>query len=186
MKKTDWQLIIVGLIIVFAFSRCYNSQKATEQVNKADSKFPEIVAKLARDKYPCTQLLKTDTAVVFKDTTVYIECPDTLTNNPTPFETIRFDTINNVVTKIVKVPVTIRTAAQTITRWFEDSAKLKLAAITLTNLQADTANYRKQIIKLDGKVSTRNKWLLWLLIIVICETLWILRKPIIKLFTAFI
>jgi len=179
--KTLLQLILIGLVIM-CFSKC---NTAKELMDKAEKKDAGIVAEYARQKYPCTQLLKTDTALVFKDTVVYLECPDTISTS-IPYETIRFDTINNVVTKIVKVPVTIRTAAQTITRWYEDSAKLKLAAITQNNLQADTASYRKQILKLDGKVATRNKWLLWLLIIVICETLWILRKPIIKLFTAFI
>jgi len=177
------KLIIIGIVIM-CFNSCYNAQKATEQVNKADSKFPEIVAKLARDKYPCTDLLKPDTLVTIKDSLVFVdvECPDSITT-----ETIvKTDTLNNVITKTIRVPVNMPIQIRTITKWFEDSAKLKLAAISLNNLQQDTANYRKQIVKLDGKVATRNKWLLWLLIVVICETIWILRKPIIKLFTAFI
>jgi len=162
----------------------FGCSTAKELLDKAEKKDPAIVAEYARQKYPCTDLLKPDTLVTIKDSLVFVdvECPDSITKETV----IKTDTLNNVITKTIRVPVNMPIQIRTITKWYEDSAKLKLAAISINNLQQDTANYRKQIVKLDGKVATRNKWLLWLLIVVICETLWILRKPIIKLFTAFL
>lgn len=178
-NKSLWVVILL-LAIISVLASC---STAKELLDKAEKKDPAIVATYARDKYPCTDLLKPDTATIWRDSTVYIECPDSI---PATYETVRYDTVNNTITRVVKVPVTIRTAGQVITRWYEDSAKLKLYRLQVEGLQSDTANYRKQMHKLTGKVSTRNKWLLWLLVVVVCETLWILRKHILKLFKLFI
>ena len=180
-KMLKW--FFIGLLLLIIIAILASCSTAKELLDKAEKKDPAIVATYARDKYPCTELLKTDTAIIYKDSTVYIECPDSL---PATFETVRFDTVNQVVTRVVKVPVTIRTAEKIVTRWFEDSAKLKLYELQVNSLQTDTARLNKQVIKLSGKVAARNKWLLWLLIICICETLWILRKPILRLFKLFI
>ncbi len=154
------------------FSRCYTSDKAQHQVNKADAKYPEIVAKLARDKYPCTELLKNDTAVIFKDTTIYVDvdCPDTSSTNN--FETIRTDTINKVITKTVRVPVNVQLPQKIITKYFEDSAKLKLASIDLN--KANTAIEKlqasnDQLSKQNSRKSKEN-WV-WR-IIALCLICW--------------
>ena len=133
------------LLIALLLCGCYTQKKATEQVNKANDKFPEVVAKLARDKYPCTDLLKPDTAVIWKDTIVYVDCPDTASN---PFQVVRYDTVNKVVTlpgRTIKVPVTIPAKTVYIDRWFEDSAKLKLAAIERDKLVKENEKQKKTI-----------------------------------------
>jgi len=166
------------LLLIFILTGCYTQKKATEQVEKANDKFPEVVAKLARDKYPCKDLLKPDTTTIYQDSLIFVEveCPDV------PTEVIRIDTVNNVITRTVRVPVNMPVQIRTVTKWYEDSAKLKLFTLQVESLQADTASLRQETVKLYGKVSSRNKWLLWLIIICACETLWILRKPIIRLF----
>ena len=162
-NNSIWVILLLLAITVVLFSSCYNSQKATDQVNKADSKYPDIVAKLARDKYPCTQLLKTDTAVIFKDTTVFLDCPDSI---PKQYETVRFDTVNNVVTRIVKVPVTIHTAGQVITRWWEDSAKITISKIDVNKLRADSSKMTDHIAYLSKKIAhkTKENWI-WRIIV---------------------
>lgn len=162
------------LLIILILAGC---SSAKELMDKAEKKDPAIVAKYARDKYPCTDLLKPDTAIIYQDSVVYIDCPE----NTTMFETVRTDTVNNVITKIVRVPVNMPVQVKTITKWYEDSAKVKICAVHVASLQADTASLNKQVTKYKGKVETRNKWLLWLIIVCACETLWILRKPILKL-----
>ena len=140
------------LLIALLLCGCYTQKKATEQVNKANDKFPEVVAKLARDKYPCTDLLKPDTAVIWKDTIVYVDCPDTASN---PFQVVRYDTVNKVVTlpgRTIKVPVTIPAKTVYIDRWFEDSAKLKLAAIERDKLVKENEKQKKTIRKLTKAV----------------------------------
>ena len=163
------------ILIILIFASCSTAQ---ELMDKAEKKDPAIVAKLARDKYPCKDLLKPDTTTIYQDSIILveIECPDV------PTEVIRVDTVNNVITRTVRVPVNMPVQIRTVTKWYEDSAKLKLFTLQVESLQADTASLRQETVKLSGKVSSRNKWLLWLIIICACETLWILRKPIIRLF----
>ena len=148
------------LLIALLLCGCYTQKKATEQVNKANDKFPEVVAKLARDKYPCTDLLKPDTAVIWKDTVVYVDCPDTASN---PFQVVRYDTVNKVVTlpgRTIKVPVTIPAKTVYIDRWFEDSAKLKLNAIHINDLTVKN-------VKLENEVDRKETMIRWLIFLVI-------------------
>lgn len=163
------------LIIIILLAGC---STAKELLDKAEKKDPAIVAQYARDKYPCTDLLKPDTAIIYQDSLIYIDCPETPTNT---FEVVRYDTVNNVITKVVKVPVNMPVQVKTITKWYEDSAKLKIYRLQVESLQADTASLNRQVAKYKGKLETRNKWLLWLIIVCACETLWIFRKPILKL-----
>ena len=133
------------LLIALLLCGCYTQKKATEQVNRANDKFPGVVAKLARDKYPCSEVLRPDTAVVWKDTTIFVDCPDTSSN---PFQVVRYDTVNKVVTlpgRTIKVPVTIPAKTVYIDRWFEDSAKLKLAAIERDKLVKENEKQKKTI-----------------------------------------
>jgi hypothetical protein len=129
-------------------------QTAKQLMDKAEKKDPAIVATYARDKYPCTDLLKSDTAVLYRDTTVYIDCPDSI---PAVYETVRTDTVNQVVVKTVRVPVKLPIQVQTVTRWYEDSAKLRIFAIQVNALQRDTAALQSQVTKYKGQAGRRGK-----------------------------
>lgn len=155
MKKTTIQLIIIGILIML-FNSC---QTAKQLMDKAERKNPAIVAEYARDKYPCTDLLKPDTAVIFKDTTIYVDCPDTAQTSP--YEVTVTDTVNRIVTKTIRVPVTIRLPGTTITKYYEDSAKLKLAALQIQGLQKDTTRLQAQVEKYEGKARRRG-WENWI------------------------
>lgn len=152
--KTLIQLIIIGLVIM-SFPSCYTQKKAIEQVNKADEKFPEVVAKLARDKYPCTDLLKPDTLVTIKDSIVFVEveCPDVI--NPTTV--IKVDTVNNVITKTIRVPVNMPVQVKYITKWYEDSAKQKLLSIDLNKAIAANKTLSEDNNALHKKVARKSK-----------------------------
>lgn len=176
MYKTTLQLILIGILIML-FNSC---QTAKQLMDKAEKKNPAIVAEYARDKYPCTDLLKPDTAVIFKDTTIYVDCPDTAQTGP--YEVTVTDTVNRVVTKTIRVPVTIKLPGTTITKYYEDSAKLKLAGLQIQGLQADTTRLQAKVNTYKNKLHTRTVQSLWLLGLVIALTLWTLRKVIIKLF----
>jgi len=152
------------IILLLLLTGCYTAKKAEQQVNKANDHYPGVVAKLARDKYPCTNLLRPDTTILYRDTLVYIDCPDSI---PATFEVVRRDTINNVVTKTVRVPVNLPIRERIITKWYEDSAKLKLAAIEkdsiikaynviVNRLQADTARMQARITTLQAQSKRRG------------------------------
>jgi len=160
--------LIKYLLPIVLLSSCYTAKKATDQVNKADAKYPEIVAKLARDKYPCTDLLKPDTATIYRDSLVFIDCPEVVPNdyNIGKTDTIR---INGVIYRTVKVPVNMPVKTVQVTKWFEDSAKLKLAAVAVDKLQAENQT-------LAGRLKTRTK-LMWIFVIIAFGlTVWNFRK----------
>jgi hypothetical protein len=176
-------LLILCIIIV----SCQTAQKL---LDKAERKDAAIVAKYARDKYPCTDLLKNDTAIIWRDSTIYIECPD----NSNPFEvvTVRTDTVNNIVTRVIKVPVKVQLPGKIVTRWYEDSGKLKVAALELNGcieavkkLQAANDKLQAANDKLEGKIARKSKenWI-WR-IIILCWLIWkgikIYRKIMIKI-----
>ena len=153
---------LISFCIIMGLAGCYTAKKAEQQVNKADSKFPEVVAKLARDKYPCTDLLKPDTAILYKDTTVYIDCPDSI---QATYEVVRTDTVNNTVVRTVRVPVNIQLPGRTITRWYEDSAKLKLAAVEYNRVVKANEGLQAKNEKLSGKLKhARTENWIWRLI----------------------
>lgn len=168
-------LTVILLIINIALNGCYTQQKAQQQIDKANEKYPSLVAVLARDKYPCTEILKPDTSVIYKDSLIYVdvECPDT-TENKNPFITEIRDTINNIVykTKTVRVPVNVPVKYSYVTRYYEDSAKLKLNAISINKLSKDNETLSSENKTLTKKVANKSKenWL-WR-IIAICLMVW--------------
>ena len=140
------------IIIILLLASC---STAKELMDKAERKDPAIVAKYARDRYPCTDLLKNDTAVIWKDTTIYIDCPDTASINP--FEVIIFDTLTKVVTKTIRVPVTLPVRIQTITKWYEDLAKVKIADVEIERLRNDNEKLTISRDKWESKAAKRSK-----------------------------
>ena len=176
MYKTTLQLILIWLLIM-CFSRC---QTAKQLMDKAEKKDPAIVAEYARDKYPCTDLLKPDTAIIWKDTVVYVDCPDTAQTSP--YEVTVTDTVTRMVTKTIRVPVTLPVRTQIITKYYEDSAKIKIVMLQIQALQADTARLQASNKILSGRLATRTKIMWWLIALCIGLTVWDFRKLILKLF----
>lgn len=151
-------------------------------MDKAEKKDATIVAKYARDKYPCKDLLKNDTAIIWKDTTIYIDCPDT-SRIGNDFEVIvtKTDTVNKTVIRTVRVPVTMPVRTQVISKWYEDSAKLKINAVQINTLQVDNKSKTDHIADLNKKVNhkTKENWI-WRIIasILICWQVWKLYRKI--------
>jgi len=149
--KIVW-LMLLAIIVIAILAGCTTAEKL---LNKAEQKDPAIVAKYARDKYPCTELLRPDTSIVYRDSLVLveIECPELIE----PTTIVKIDTVNNVITKTIRVPVNMPIRTQTITKWYEDSAKLKLYDVALN--KANTANEKLQAAndKLTVKVARKNK-----------------------------
>jgi hypothetical protein len=164
------------LILTLLFTGCYSAKKAAEQVKKANDNYPEVVAKTARDLYPCTDLLKPDTVLAIKDSLIYIECPELVKNDY--ISTTDTIIVRDSIYRIVKVPVKVQVQTKYITSYYEDSAKLKLLTIQVNGLQQDTTALKSNIIKLQGKVSNKNKelWIWRILAVLIIAGLWAKRK----------
>jgi len=164
------------LIFAIILTGCYTQQKAIQEVNKADDHFPQVVAKLARDKYPCNDILRPDTAVIFRDSTIYVDCPETPSND---FATgYRVDTVklHDSIIRYIKVPVHIQLPTQVITKWYEDSAKLKIAAVLTNDLNAKLTKSETLLSIANNKAGARMKIIIGLLLLVIALLVWTFRK----------
>ncbi len=168
-------LFLVGC--AYLLSSCKTAQ---ELMDKAEKKDPAIVAKLARDKYPCKDLLKPDTTTVFKDTLIWVECPDT-SRIGNDFEIIVHDTVKHTVTKTIRIPVTLPVRTQTITKWYEDSAKLKIGSLRIAELEKANQKQTDHIADLTKKINhkTKENWI-WRIIasVLIIWQVWKLYKRI--------
>ena len=162
--------IIVGLLLplVFLFSCSkYTEPTAIKQTTKANDKYPESIAKLVRGWYPCT-ITETNTVIETRDSIVYVDCPDLPQIIHEPNDTI-YST--QTVVKTVKVPVHLPVEIRYITKWVEDSAKIFSITAELNKSDALIKKQNKDIEDLKGKVSKRNKWLLWLIIALVVSLL---------------
>src|SRR4051794_33434030 len=107
---------MAGVLTVCLLFSCYGPKKAQRQVSKALVKQPTVVAKIARDAFPCVPI-RFDTTITDHDTTVVIECPDFSSEEGDDyFSTPDTMVKRNVITRIVKVPVTLPVQTITITR----------------------------------------------------------------------
>ncbi len=146
----------IAILLTMAFSSCYTEKKATKQVNKALLKKPLVVAKIARDAFPCITTSQ-DTVIVTTDSTIYIECPET-TTTPSSDYTANIQPAPTVKTKMVRVPVTIPIQTRYITKRIKDSA---IVTITITELQK--VNSKNEA--LTATIARKNKIILILFIL---------------------
>ena len=154
-------LALVIILIAYLFLTSCNTVKQAERQTKHALIFhPEVVAKIARDAFPCV-IKKTDTTYNLFDTTIIADCPPVTPATdyfPSPY-------IGGVDTlfwqpekpKFVKVPVTIQLPGRTITITKMDSAYAKLVLIN----NAELAGENKQLQK---DIDTKRQWIKWLII----------------------
>ena len=135
-------------VVVSLLGGCYTQFKATKQVSKALAHYPQIVAKIALDSFPC-DVIRIDTVIYERDTIV----------ESYPVETTLVDTF--VITKKLYVKLPYKTIY--ITKVVESTAKL-----TIINAQLDSVNnvireLQKSKDEIINKVGRKNKTIYWLL-----------------------
>ena len=135
-------------VVVSLLGGCYTQFKATKQVGKALAHYPQIVARIALDSFPC-DVIRIDTVIYERDTIV----------ESYPVETTLVDTF--VITKKLYVKLPYKTIY--ITKVVESTAKL-----TIINAQLDSVNnaiceLQKSNDEITNKVGRKNKTIYWLL-----------------------
>jgi hypothetical protein len=164
---------ILYILALLLLTGCYNAKKAQKQVNKALLEYPDKVATIARDAFPCITTAS-DTVTVTDTLFDFIDCPEA----PGP-EYVR-DTvvISGIKTVTVKVPGKTQVKTVTVTQRIEDSAKIKLLTSAIADRDQQIDENKSEIKKQDKKISRKNKelWVhrsLWFLLILYgCYRIW--------------
>ena len=141
-------------VVVSLLGGCYTQFKATKQVGKALANYPQIVARIALDSFPC-DVIRIDTIITVKDSIV--EC--------IPIENFTTMVDTFVITKKTYVKLPYKTVY--ITKTVESTAKL-----TILNARIDSANFviselQKSNAELTKKVASKNKAIWWFIALVV-------------------
>ena len=157
---------ILYSLLVIVLASCYTNYRATKDIYKAYNRYPNIVAKIARDSFPCFTL-KADTVVNMTDTIINVDCP-------TPAYKHYYDTVHLFsLPAFYKVPLTLPFRTVTITDHIEDSAKIKLMQgatdlLIYQNKQL-TQDYSKLILTVgikEKKIGNRNRIIIILIAVI--------------------
>ena len=144
------------LVAAFLLGGCYTQNKAVKQVNKALGSYPEIVAKIALDSFPCN-IIKVDTIITHFDTTIEVIYPH--------FDTTlsRINTIYGTKKVYVKLPY----KTVYVTKSIESTAKLTILNARFDSLTKVTTSIQKSNEDLTSKVGRKNKVIYWLIALLI-------------------
>jgi hypothetical protein len=140
------------LVAVSLLGGCYTQSKAVKQVNKALGSYPQIVARIALDSFPCN-VIRIDTIITVKD--LIVECEPV--ENFTTLSQI--DTIYGTKKVFVKLPI----KTTYITRIVESTAKLVIINAQLDSVNNVIRELQKSKDELSGKVERKNKVIWWLI-----------------------
>ena len=152
------------IIIILLFASCNATKQSAKHLNKAFKKDRVYVAKVTRDSFPCTDLLKTDTMLIVLDSTVYVDCPDyhIADSGKMVYDTIKYPYKETY--KYIKVPVHLPVRTQIITKYFEDSAKVLIAQKQVAIANDEAAKYK-------SKAARRGNLNLYLIIALLLSAL---------------
>ena len=170
LQHFDMKYVLGLVFATLVLASCYTDKKATKQIEKAMQKKPELTLEKFRTKYPCIET-SSDTTIVIKDTTieVEVECPDLV---DTTFIRDTIKTVNNKVI-VKKVPVKVQLPGQVITKYIEDSAKIKLLSIENQKLIDENK-------KLKYEVNHLKSWRKYLIIPYLLVILFLIIKALTK------
>ena len=153
-------VVIIFLTLLTSCSK-YTELTATKDVNRAYVNHPKVVAKIARDAFPCIEK-KNDTLINYRDSLVYIECPEIST--ATPIDYLGTDTVVITKSKTVRVPIYMPIKTVTVTKFIEDSAKIMQLNSGLLEAINETAKQKDYGESLEAKIKSKNKYILYFLI----------------------
>ena len=148
------------LVAVLLLGGCYTQFKAVKQVDKALAHYPELVAKIALDSFPCN-VIRIDTVISVIDTIV----------ESYPIE--NFTTLSQIDTILVTKKVYVKLPYKTIyiTKVVESTAKLVIIKASLDSAHNAICELQKSNDELTGKVERKNKVIYWLIALLVLLTI---------------
>jgi len=146
--------LIPVLILIMTLS-C-NPSKKLDKLNKNN---PELLANFCRDTFPCITT-KIDTVTNIEYEFVEIQCPG--------YENVKKDTIwvTKNKTNFIKGPAVVVTQhhTNTITKIIKDSAAIRSCELELISCNNKCNDLLTKNVKLQNKVTSLNRWLMWLIV----------------------
>jgi len=144
-----------GIVVCLLLGGCYTQFKASNQVNKALARYPQVVAKIAQDSFPC-DVIRIDTLISVNDTSFLIDCPvrDTVLNSV-------LNSVHDTLYKKLYVKLPYKTFY--ITKTVESTAKLAIIKASLDSAKNAICELQKSSDDLTSKVGRKNKVIYWLI-----------------------
>jgi len=136
----------------------------SRKLDKLNAKHPELLAKFCMDTFPCVTT-KIDTVTRVEYDFVEIQCPG--------ISNVKNDTLWITNTKTIKGPAVLVTQKEynTITKTIKDSAAIRSCELEVIKLNKDLDFYIEDNRKLSNKVVAKNRWIMWLIIALLCSIL---------------
>jgi hypothetical protein len=163
MRKLLSIMLALSLLIL---SSCHTTKQAKKAINKVMKYHPEVVANVCMDSFPCITS-KIDTVTYIEYEFVELQCPG--------YEIDKKDTIylTKNKTNIITGPavVVIKNKTNEITKLVRDSAAIKLCKLEVIKLNEKCKELTLQNVKLQNKVTAKNRWIMWLIIALLCSIL---------------
>jgi len=153
---------LIPVLMMVMILSCNPSKK----LDKINAKHPELLAKFCKDSFPCI-ISKVDTITSFDTVYTAIKINE--------YEEIPKDTIWLVKNKTILInrPVIIATKqpVKTIVKVIKDSAELSSIRFDLIKCGEESNKLITENNKLQNKVTTKNRWIMWLIIALLCSIL---------------
>jgi hypothetical protein len=129
----------------------------SRKLDKLCHKYPQICANYCEDNLPCVTT-KIDTVTKVEYDFIEIQCPGV--------ENVKKDTIRLTNTKIIKGPAVVVTEQKTntIVKMIKDSASIRSCEFEVIALNEKCKELTSQNVKLQNKVTAKNRWIMWLII----------------------
>jgi predicted nucleic acid-binding Zn ribbon protein len=141
----------------------------SKKLDKLNAKHPELLAKFCRDTFPCVTS-KIDTFTSFDTNYVKINCAEY------DYDSAFVDTVwlTHSKTQLIKGEAVLQvlTKTNTIIKTIRDSAEIRSCELELITCNNKCNDLLQQNNKLQNKVTAKNRWLMWLIIALLCSILY--------------
>jgi len=138
----------------------------SKKLDKINEKHPELLAKFCKDSFPCI-ISKVDTITTFDTVYSAIKINE--------YEELPKDTIWIVKNKptLINRPVILATKqpVKMIVKVVKDSAETTSIRFELNKCNEESNKLITENSKLHSKVTTKNRWIMWLIIALLCSIL---------------
>ena len=148
---------LIPVLIAMTTLSCNLSKK----LDKLNEKHPELLAKFCKDTFPCVTT-KIDTSKSIEYEFIEIQCPGY------DYDNAYIDTVwlTHSRTQVIDGPAIVVTEklTNTITKTIKDSAAIRSCELELISCNNKSNDLLQQNVKLQNKVTTKNRWIMWLII----------------------